>query len=89
MTPVRRIAAAALVGALGLGFVGIGAGPASALDTTWGTKTKAHHSLGDTTWGTKSKAPKAPRPIDTTWGTKSAAQPTLDTTWGTRAHYFR
>jgi hypothetical protein len=35
MTPVRRIAAAALVGALGLGFIGLGASPASA-DITWG-----------------------------------------------------
>ena len=41
MTPVRRIAAAALVAALGFGFVGLGATPAAAgIDTTWGTKTK-------------------------------------------------
>jgi hypothetical protein len=41
MTPVRRIAAAALVAALGLGFVGVGAGPASAgIDTSWGGKIK-------------------------------------------------
>jgi hypothetical protein len=39
MTPVRRIAAAALVAALGLGFVGIGASPANAsIDTSWGAK---------------------------------------------------
>ncbi|MGF9753778.1 hypothetical protein AAII07_01125 [Microvirga sp. 0TCS3.31] len=36
MTPVRRIAAAALVAALGLGFVGATATPAGALDITWG-----------------------------------------------------
>lgn len=36
MTPVRRIAAAALVAALGLGFVGAGVAPASAIDITWG-----------------------------------------------------
>jgi hypothetical protein len=41
-TPVRRIAAAALVAALGFGFVGLGASPAGALDITWGTKVKAH-----------------------------------------------
>ncbi|WP_439937906.1 hypothetical protein ACS3YM_18500 [Nocardia sp. N13] len=42
MTPVRRIAAAALVAALGLGFVGLGAGPANAgIDTSWGAKIKA------------------------------------------------
>ena len=36
MTPVRRIAAAALVAALGFGFVGLGATPAAAgIDTTW------------------------------------------------------
>jgi hypothetical protein len=41
MTPVRRIAAAALVAALGLGFVGLGASPANAgIDTSWGAKTK-------------------------------------------------
>ena len=39
MTPVRRIAAAALVAALGFGVVGMGAAPANAgIDTTWGTK---------------------------------------------------
>ena len=39
MTPVRRIAAAALVAALGLGFVGLGASPANAgIDTSWGAK---------------------------------------------------
>jgi hypothetical protein len=43
MTPVRRIAAAALVATLGLGFVGVSAGPASAAtDTTWGGKVKAN-----------------------------------------------
>jgi hypothetical protein len=43
MTPVRRIAAAALVAALGFGVVGMGAAPANAgIDTTWGTKIKAH-----------------------------------------------
>ena len=36
MTPVRRIAAAALVAALGLGFVGATSAPAGALDITWG-----------------------------------------------------
>jgi hypothetical protein len=41
MTPVRRIAAAALVAALGFGFVGMGASPANAgIDTSWGTKIK-------------------------------------------------
>ncbi|GAB3014609.1 hypothetical protein GCM10011376_07620 [Nocardioides flavus (ex Wang et al. 2016)] len=40
MTPVRRIAAAALVAALGLGFVGITSAPANA-DITWGMKIKA------------------------------------------------
>ena len=41
MTPVRRIAAAALVAALGFGFVGIGASPANAtIDTSWGAKIK-------------------------------------------------
>ena len=39
MTPVRRIAAAALVGALGFGFVGISSAPANA-DYTWGTFAK-------------------------------------------------
>lgn len=54
MTPVRRIAAAALVAALGLGFVGIGAGPASAGDTTWGYKTNDGSTQPpDTTWGYK------------------------------------
>lgn len=44
MTPVRRIAAAALVAALGLGFVGVGVAPASAgIDTTWGGKVRAHN----------------------------------------------
>ena len=44
MTPVRRIAAAALVAALGLGFVGAGIAPASAgIDTTWGGKVRAHN----------------------------------------------
>ncbi|MFC7360366.1 hypothetical protein [Nocardioides astragali] len=38
MTPVRRIAAAALVAALGFGFVGVGASPANSLDTSWGGK---------------------------------------------------
>jgi hypothetical protein len=40
MTPVRRIAAAALVAALGLGFVGISSTPANAIDTTWGGRVK-------------------------------------------------
>ena len=40
MTPVRRIAAAVLVAALGFGAVGLGAAPASAIDTTWGAKIK-------------------------------------------------
>ncbi|WP_277986125.1 hypothetical protein [Nocardioides zhouii] len=39
MTAVRRIAAAALVGALGLGFVGITSAPANA-DITWGARVK-------------------------------------------------
>ena len=44
MTPVRRIAAAALVAALGFGVVGMGAAPANAgIDTTWGTKIKVGH----------------------------------------------
>ena len=44
MTPVRRIAAAALVAALGFGVVGMGAAPANAgIDTTWGTKIKVNH----------------------------------------------
>ena len=38
MTPVRRIAAAALVAALGFGFAGMGAVPANAADTSWGAK---------------------------------------------------
>jgi len=38
MTPVRRIAAAALVAALSVGFVGIAESPASARDTTWGDR---------------------------------------------------
>ncbi len=43
MTPVRRIAAAALVAALGLGFVGVGVGPASAgTDTSWGGRIHFH-----------------------------------------------
>ena len=42
MTPVRRIAAAALVAALGFGFVGVGASPANALDTSWGAKIKVN-----------------------------------------------
>ena len=41
MTPVRRIAAAALVAALGFGIVGMGAVPANAgTDTSWGTRIK-------------------------------------------------
>ncbi|HEY0643276.1 MAG TPA: hypothetical protein VGD39_07645 [Nocardioides sp.] len=41
MTPVRRIAAAALVAALGLGFAGISASPANAgTDTSWGALTR-------------------------------------------------
>jgi hypothetical protein len=51
MTPVRRIAAAALVAALGLGFAGTGAGSANAVDTTWGYKVKAASQPTDTTWG--------------------------------------
>ena len=39
MTPVRRIAAAALVGALSMGFVGISSAPANA-DWIWGTRIK-------------------------------------------------
>ena len=35
MTPIRRIAAAVLVGVLGFGFVGISSAPANA-DFTWG-----------------------------------------------------
>ena len=43
MTPVRRIAAAALVAVLGLGIAGVGMAPAAnALDITRG-KTKAPH----------------------------------------------
>lgn len=42
MTPVRRIAAAALVAVLGLGIAGVTVAPADALDITWG-KTKAPH----------------------------------------------
>ena len=38
MTPVRRIAAAALVAALGFGFIGSAASPAAARDTTWGDR---------------------------------------------------
>ena len=42
MTPVRRIAAAVLVAALGFGAVGLGASPANAgIDTSWGGKIKA------------------------------------------------
>ena len=41
MSPIRRIAAAALVGALGFGFVGISSAPANA-DFTWGLKTKVN-----------------------------------------------
>ncbi len=40
MTPIRRIAAAVLVGALGFGFVGISSAPANA-DFTWGARVKA------------------------------------------------
>jgi hypothetical protein len=40
MTPARRIAAAALVAAFSIGFVGIASAPANA-DITWGTKIKA------------------------------------------------
>ena len=36
MSPVRRIAAAALVATLGLGFVGATSAPAGAIDITWG-----------------------------------------------------
>ena len=36
MTPVRRIAAAALVAVLGFGVAAIGAAPAQAVDTSWG-----------------------------------------------------
>ena len=41
MTPVRRIAAAALVAALGLGFVGATSAPAGALE---------HHRHGNVIW---------------------------------------
>ena len=37
MSPVHRIAAAALVAALGIGIVGIGTAPANA-DYSWGTR---------------------------------------------------
>jgi hypothetical protein len=41
MTPVRRIAAAALVAALGFGVVSLGAAPANAgTDTSWGALTR-------------------------------------------------
>ena len=36
MTPVRRIAAAALVAVLGFGVAAVGAAPAQAIDTSWG-----------------------------------------------------
>ncbi len=36
MTPVRRIASAAIVAVLGFGVVGMGGAPATAVDTTWG-----------------------------------------------------
>jgi hypothetical protein len=36
MSPVRRIAAAALVAVLGFGVAAIGAAPAHAGDTSWG-----------------------------------------------------
>lgn len=43
MTPVRRIAAAALVAALGLGFAVVPMGAASAgTDTTWGGRVGVH-----------------------------------------------
>ena len=43
MTPIRRIAAAVLVGALGFGVVGVSAGPANAgIDTSWGGRIRAH-----------------------------------------------
>ena len=42
MTPVRRIAAAALVAVLGFGFVAAASVPANAaIDTTWGERIKA------------------------------------------------
>lgn len=43
MKHVRNIAAAALVAALSVGFVGAAASPATALDTTWGGKSKGGH----------------------------------------------
>ena len=54
MTPVRRIAAAAIVAVLGFGVVGFGAGSANAVDTTWGYKVKGGSTQSiDTTWGYK------------------------------------
>jgi hypothetical protein len=41
MTPVRRIAAAALVAGLGIGFLGISSAPANA-DYSWGTRVSVH-----------------------------------------------
>ncbi|WP_165355069.1 hypothetical protein [Nocardioides oleivorans] len=67
MTPVRRFAAAALVAALGSGFIGLGATAAHA-DTTWGFKSKGSQNLGDTTWGFKSRGSQ--NLGDTTWGFK-------------------
>ena len=67
MTPVRRIAAAAIVAVLGFGVVGFGAGSANAVDTTWGYKVKGNQSL-DTTWGFKNKGNNS---LDTTWGFKN------------------
>jgi hypothetical protein len=43
MTPVRRIAAAALVAVLSIGVAGIAAAPANALDTSWGAKIKVRN----------------------------------------------
>ncbi|GAA1944715.1 hypothetical protein [Nocardioides hwasunensis] len=67
MTPVRRIAAAALVGALGFGFAGLGASPAhAAADTSWGQKVKGPRTA-DTSWGTRTTVSQT---IDTSWGTR-------------------
>ena len=40
MSPVRRLAAAALVATMSLGFVGIASVPAQAGDYSWGAKTR-------------------------------------------------
>jgi hypothetical protein len=38
MSPVRRIAAAALVAVLGFGVAAVGAAPAQAYDYSWGAR---------------------------------------------------